>query len=200
MKVIGLVGPIGAGKDAVSSYLETSHGFRSVVMGDIVRELATMRGMRPTRENLHKLQKAYTDKFGKGFFADQTVKKVLQKWTVRENYEMEIKAVINGIRRLEDASVPKKRFGSDMMLIYVEADEKTRFQRLKGRGNERDPKNYDDFVTQEAAEKRLFSIEALKDQADVIITNNGSIEELHRNLDKILGERGFVKTAIAVMQ
>lgn len=193
MRVIGLVGPIGAGKDVVSSYLQKSHGYKAVIMGDIVREIAAKHDMRPTRENLHSLQKRYTDKYGMGYFAEQTVKKVLKQWQVTGDMSLEIRAVINGIRRLEDASVPKRQFGKDMILLFIDSDKERRFERLKNRKNERDPRTLEEFEQQEAAEKQLFSIDALKAYADETIANNGSVEELYRKIDAVLLDLGFSK-------
>lgn len=193
MRVIGLVGPIGAGKDVVSSYLQKSHGYKAVIMGDIVREIAAKHDMRPTRDNLHALQKRYTDKYGKGYFAEQTAKRVLRQWQVTGDLSLEIRAVINGIRRLEDASVPKKKFGKDMILLFIDSDKEKRFERLRSRKNERDPRTLEEFEQQEAAETRLFSIEALRAYADDVIVNNGSVEELCRRIDMVLLDRGFSK-------
>ena len=49
MKVIGLVGKIGSGKDTVSRMLK-EYGFKEIGMGDMVREIARERGLEPTRE------------------------------------------------------------------------------------------------------------------------------------------------------
>ena len=38
MKIIGITGKIGSGKDAVSKYLVKEHGFKSISIGDLINE------------------------------------------------------------------------------------------------------------------------------------------------------------------
>ena len=52
MKVIGLMGTIGAGKGTVADYLMGRYGFKSITMGDLVREEAEKVGLEKNRENL----------------------------------------------------------------------------------------------------------------------------------------------------
>jgi len=201
MKVIGIVGPIGAGKDVVSSFLEQKYGFKTVNMGDIVREFTSKKGKKLTRENLHKIQKEYTDKYGQGFFAQETIKRVINNWSISgelttENMTMEIRAIINGIRRMEDARIPKERFGNNMLLIAVSSEQKLRYERLKARGNERDPDNFESFMKQEDAEKRLFDIPKLMEFADVKVENNGNMEQLQKAIQTVLLEKNFIRLSV----
>ena len=51
-----------------------------------MREVTLDQNLKPTRKNLHRIQKDYTDKYGRDFFAQQTVKKVLNKWSVGSDF------------------------------------------------------------------------------------------------------------------
>ena len=75
--------------------------------------------------------------------------------------------------------------------MAVEADQALRFERSRLRGREGAPPTPEQFAAEEAreldsddpAKQRLFATRKL---ADVVITNNGTLEELHRCLDDII--------------
>ena len=52
MKVIGVIGQNGSGKDEVLKYLREKHNVPFLSTGDMVREIAAKEGKEPTRENL----------------------------------------------------------------------------------------------------------------------------------------------------
>lgn len=55
MKVLGIVGRNGAGKDSVLDFLKQQCGIAAVSSGDIVRDLARRENIKPTRNNLQQL-------------------------------------------------------------------------------------------------------------------------------------------------
>ncbi len=183
MKVIGLIGLIGSGKDLISDYLSSKYGYSVITMGDIVREIATKLGRTHERYDLQLTQKEMTEKYGMEYFPQQVVKKIREG-----NVE---KVVINGIRRPEDAIIPKREFGKDMLIIYVDVDPKIRFERMKLRKREGDPETFEDFKKQEENEFKFFRLEETINLADVTIDNNSTKEHVYEQIDKILKQRGF---------
>lgn len=183
MKVIGLMGFIGAGKDTVSDYLRDKYGYDVVIMGDVVREEFKKRGLPETREALQDLQKEMVQKHGIEYWAKKTVERIKEK-----KFE---KVVINGIRRPVDASVPKKEFGDDMITIIVNADTKIRFERLKKRARPGDPKTIAEFKAQEKREWKMFDFKKTLTYADYTIKNNGTVDELQKQIDKLVEKVGF---------
>jgi dephospho-CoA kinase len=69
MIVFGAVGLNGSGKDALIEYLHKRHAIPMLSMGDLVRDMATQRGIRPTRSNLHRVSQQVIERHGAGFFA-----------------------------------------------------------------------------------------------------------------------------------
>lgn len=178
MIAIGLMGKIGSGKDTVADYLVEKHGFDMVGFGDVTREIAKEKGVKPTRENLLQIQKEKVDKYGIDFFpkkiADMIRKRKLEK------------VVVNGVRRPEDAKTLKREFGNDFHLVLVETDPKIRFERMKERGRIGDPEEYNHFESQENKEMELFGLDKTFKMAEKTIENNGTLEELYEETDRLI--------------
>jgi len=183
MRVIGLFGLIGSGKDTVSDYLRDKYGYNIIIMGDIVRELCTQRGLEPNRDNLILVQREQVEKYGITWFSEEVVRRIrANKWQ---------KAVIGGMRRPEDAEVPKRAFGKDMILVEVDADPRLRFARMKSRARIGDPKTLEEFLHQEELDKKAFNFEKLKTYIDYTVTNNDTLEQLYAQVDALLKKTGF---------
>ncbi|MFP4232744.1 MAG: AAA family ATPase [Candidatus Aenigmatarchaeota archaeon] len=178
MLVLGLTGPIGAGKDAVSDYLEKEHGFETFSCGDVIRKIAEEEGLEPTRENLQMLGKEYRKKEGKGFLGKKAAE-------IAENKGSD-KLAVNGIRNPEEVEELKKKLGKTFNLIHVKASEETRFRRLKERARPGDPQSFQEFEKQDSVEKDKFNMEETFSMADKEITNEGTMEELYRKVDSLL--------------
>ncbi len=178
MKIIGLVGLVGSGKDTVSEYIVKKYGYHMVSMGDIVREIATKLGRSHNRDDLQRTQKEYREKYGDEFFGEKVVERI-------EGNGFE-RVVINGIRIPQDVSVPKNRFGKDMVVVLVDAGPKIRFGRMAKRSRIGDPKTFGEFRRQENNELKLFNFEGVLRFVEHKIMNNGGLEELHGNVDSFM--------------
>ncbi|MFP4116338.1 MAG: AAA family ATPase [Candidatus Aenigmatarchaeota archaeon] len=178
MLILGLTGPIGAGKDAVSDYLAENHGFRSFGGGNIVRKVADERGIEPTRENLQDLGEECRDEEGNGFIGKKAAK-MIGKSDGR-------KFVVNGIRNPEEVEVLREEFGDGFVLIYVRADEETRFERLKSRGRTGDPKTFEEFRQQDREDRKRFKMDETFSMADIELSNEGTLRELHERVEEAL--------------
>lgn len=183
MRVIGLFGLIGSGKDTVSDYLAKKHAYKAISMGDIVRELTAQRGLELNRDNLINVQREQVDKHGIKWFAEEVVRRIrANKWQ---------RVTISGIRRPEDAQVPKQAFGKDMILVEVAADPAVRFKRMRSRGRVGDPQTLEEFLRQEVLDDKTFGFAGTRAFVDHTVTNNGTPEELFKQVDELLKKTGF---------
>ena len=183
-RVIGAVGQNGSGKDEVLKYLRRKYNVPFLATGDIVREIAAKEGVEPTRENLGKISDRYFREFGKGYFVKLLADKICNSgWKI---------AGISGIRSLNDVRILKEMLGNDFILIDVKiTDPQVRFSRMTKRGEGRDPHSYDQFLRQDEAEEKLFSLKEAERLADYYISNDDTLEDLHRQLDKLV-EQGLL--------
>ncbi len=130
--IIGLTGKNGAGKGEVVNVLR-SLNFQYYSLSDVLRDELKAAGKEVTRENLIQLGNELRGKFGPTILAE----KVLSRLEVDKNY------VIDSIRNPSEAETFKKR--KDFTLINVAAIPQVRFDRLKSRGRETDPKTMDEL-------------------------------------------------------
>ena len=76
MKIIGVIGLNGSGKDEVVNYLNKHYNIPLISIGDIVREIASKEGIEPTRDNLDNITRQYFAQFGEGYFLKQIVERI----------------------------------------------------------------------------------------------------------------------------
>jgi len=185
MKVIGAIGQNGSGKDEVVKYLHTRYGVPFLSTGDIVREIAAKEGLEPTRTNLQDISERYFREFGKGYFvrllADQIYK---NGWKI---------AGISGIRSSDDVAELKNTFGEGFILIHVYvSDPHNRYARMCKRGEGRDPDTYEQFMRQDSAEEEVFHIKEATEHADYSLSNDGTLDDLHKALDRLISGKGLL--------
>jgi dephospho-CoA kinase len=183
-KVVGIVGLNGSGKDAFLKYLKERCGLEILSLGDVARELAHLEGVKFTRDKLHEISQKYVEKYGQDFFIKVLIEEISKK-------SME-KVGVTGIRTPTDITLLKQRYGADFFLVHVEVgNPELRFERLKQRGETRDPHSYEKFLAQERSEKEMFQIEEAIAQADVTVRNDGTLEDFHREIDQLIEQQQF---------
>jgi dCMP deaminase len=176
--IIGLTGLNGAGKTEVARYL-MSRGFEYHSLSDEIREEIGRRGLEITREVLISVGNELRGRFGPGVLAER----VLQRFTPTGHY------VVDSIRNPFEVEVLRRR--PDFTFLAVEADRNVRFQRSMTRGREGAPATLEQFIFEES--KELNSMDPTSQQlvatrglADVVVSNDRSVEDLHRFLDELL--------------
>jgi dephospho-CoA kinase len=179
--VIGLVGPIAAGKSTTVGILK-SKGFMSYSLSDRIREEIQNRNLEITRETLNQVSNDLRETVGADVLAQKT-STLIEK----ENSE---KIVIDSIRNPLEIAYLKKHFG--MYIIGLVAPQEIRFDFFAHRGTNvagittwEEFKALDDMELAQSGEYKQ-QVQACLDLADIIIENTGSIEELEKKLEEIL--------------
>jgi dCMP deaminase len=174
--IIGLTGRNGSGKGEVVNFL-TQAGFVPYSLSDILREELKRRKKRITRANLIAIGKELREKNGLSVLAEKTIPKI----------ELDKNFVIDSIRNPAEVKALQKL--QDFTMVEITATEKIRFDRIKKRKRESDPKTLVEFRKVERAEthskaaasQQLITTAKL---ADLKIPNNGSLDLLHDNIRK----------------
>lgn len=177
--IIGIVGEIASGKTTVTDYLKEKYKAVSFRFSDILRDILLRLHLPAERQNMQQLSSAL-----RTYFSEDLLSKVLT-----EDVRMAENPVIitEGIRRPSDIEYLKDLEG--FVLIALKTDERTRFDRLTKRSENPDDqqKTWEEFQKDNSAEaeQKIKDIAAI---ANYTIENNGDLENLHMQIDKVVEE------------
>lgn len=176
--IIGLTGKNGSGKGEVARFLK-ERGFEYRSLSDVLREELKKRKKPLTRDNLIQVGNKLRQTYG----PDVLAKRILEKIEIDRNY------VIDSIRHPAEAQALKSR--DRFALLHITAPPRIRFERLKKRKRERDPITFKDFLMLERAEAKSGvgshqQLDQTLKLADYKIDNSSSLEDLHREITKIV--------------
>lgn len=173
-RLIGLTGTNGAGKGEAAAYF-VSKGYAFFSLSDIVREELGRRGEALTRDNLIRTGNELRERFGPDVLARRTMDKVRGP------------AVIDSIRNTREVAYLRRREG--FVLLALDAPVEVRFQRAAARGRDESASSLEEFRRKEAEERAggetSQQLEACMAEADRLIVNDGTIEDLHRKLEEV---------------
>ncbi|HAO64669.1 TPA: hypothetical protein DCQ44_01675 [Candidatus Taylorbacteria bacterium] len=178
--IIGITGTIGAGKGAIVDYLVRKKGFTHYSMSGFLTEELRRRNLPLLRENMHLVADEIRKEHGPGYLVEFH----LDKAHVTGN-----NTVIESIRSLGEVEALKKEPNS--ILLAVDADVKTRYQRILNRKSSKDMVSFEKFVEAEQSESVQKEIWAMNlvgcmQLAEFVIKNNGSMSDLYKQVDAIL--------------
>ena len=179
--VVGLAGMPGAGKSVV---VDTARelGYAVVIMGDVVRQETTKRGLELTPENVGRVMLELRAEGGNYVIAQKCIPKITEQASQ--------KILVDGLRSLYEADIFKENFVK-FSLMAVHASPETRFSRLSKRHRSDDPTEWKAFKERDMRELSvgLGNVIAMAQQ---IIVNDNSFEyakfKVRESLGKIEGK------------
>lgn len=184
MKIIGIAGTNGSGKDTVGEILASDYGYMFVSGADFLREEARKRGLPIEREVLRTISAEWRRKHGLGVLVDKAVE--IYSQSDKEHKGL----VVSPMRNPGEAQYLKDLGG---VLIWVDADPKIRYERItKRQRSTEDQKTFEEFLVEEQAEMQhsgdeaTLSLSGVKAKADVSIENNGTLEEFKQAVNQAL--------------
>ncbi len=180
--IIGVTGKLGAGKGEFTKYLATKR-YTPLAFGEEVRKEAISREIKPTRENLQNL--GYNLRENKP--TCPWVSRLTEKIRPENNY------VVDGFRYPDQIRLFREGF-KFFYLVGIDAEEEIRYQRLKDRGREGDPKNWQEFWVQDGMDRIGYLEEKGQNtrgcfsHIDHLIKNNNDLEYFKYQIDKVMEE------------
>lgn len=175
--VIGLVGESGAGKDTVADRLKHRYDATLLRFSDPLKQTLSMLMERPSREDQAWLAVVLKERFGKD---------VLFRMLKRQMNGSPLVS-LNGLRYMEDLDF--LRSFPNHKLIYVTCDSKMRWERSVQRGEKSDDNMaFEAFMELEGNLETEKAIPAIGAQADYVIENNSTLEDLFGKTDAIMNK------------
>ncbi len=178
--IVGITGTLGAGKGTIVEFL-IKKGFKHYSVRAFIVEEIEKRGLKVDRDSMVLVANDLRKENGPSYIVEKIYEKAVEE---------KVDAVIESIRTTGEVEALKDKEG--FKLFAVEADIKKRYERIIARGTETDNVSFERFIQQEKIESEsndpgkqnlLKCIEL----ADIKFTNNGTIQELHEQVEKVLG-------------
>lgn len=177
--IIGISGEIASGKDTAARYLVDRYGAKLFMFSDPLRDVLSRLHLAQTRENLTRVSGVLRGAFGDDILSNSIA--------MDAAHDPSMLVVIDGVRRHTDIKAVSGL--PEFSLVYVEADMRTRYERIvKRRQNADDAtKTFEDFQRDHLLETEV-GIPELKADARSVISNEGTLEELRAQVDEIMAE------------
>ena len=177
--ILGITGTNGAGKGTVVEYLVKQKGFKHFSASGLITEEIIKRKMPVNRDNMILVGNDLRVKNGAGYIAEELIKRA-------SNNKND--SIIESIRILSEIDKLREKGG---ILLAVDADQKLRYKRILLRGGDKDKVSLEQFVAQEKLEMKSNdqnkqNLLACIKETNYLIENNGTFEELNREIEKLL--------------
>ncbi len=180
MIIVGITGTLGAGKGTIVEYLIREKGFRHYSVRQFLIEKIKEKGLTVNRDSMTEVANNLRANHSPSFIIEQLYKEAVANGT---------NAIIESIRTPGEIEFLKKQ--GKFFLIAVDADPRIRYDRITLRASETDNITFDIFL---ANEKREYITSDPNKQnlsrciqlADIVLQNNGSLNELNVQLEKQL--------------
>lgn len=177
--ILGFVGKLASGKAVCQKYISENYDAGGAKFSTSLRDILNRLYLPITRENMQDISLDLRNRFGSDILA-----RVIAEDVKNDPHDI---VVIDGVRRLPDIACLKDLPGFN--LISIDATPELRYERMKKR-NENvgdSEKTFAQFVEDGGREAEL-QIPEVMSAASFHLDNNGPIEDLHKQLEKIICE------------
>ncbi len=178
-RIIGVTGTNGAGKGEIVKYLVEQLGFMHYSVSGFIVEEIIRNGLTVDRDNMIMVGNDLRATFGPAHIVE-----VLHAKACEDGGD----SVIESLRALAEVRRVCELGG---FIIGIDTHPRLRYERIRARRSAKDAVSFDEFIAQERSEinpddPTKQDLRGALKEADVIITNDGSFEELYEMLDHAL--------------
>jgi Dephospho-CoA kinase len=182
MNIIGITGTLGAGKGTIVEYLTRKKDYVHYSVRAFIAEEIIKRGFEVNRDTLTFIANELRATHSPSYIIDQLFEKAKKNGR---------NAVIESIRT--PGEVYSLRAKGSFYLFAVDANQKTRYQRITQRKSETDAVDFETFVMNEnremtSSDPNKQNLAICIKEADFVFHNDGDIEALYEQVEKILNQ------------
>jgi dephospho-CoA kinase len=177
--IVGITGSFGAGKGTVVDYLVGQKNFHHFSASGFITEEIIRRDLPVNRDSMTVVANDLRLQHGPSYIIDELYARA--EATAGD-------VIIESLRAVAEVQRIKELGG---FVLGIDANPVLRYERAHARKSEKDDVSFEKWLEQEKAEsnqgdptkQNIFG--ALK-ESHVIIENNGTVEELHAEIDRVL--------------
>ncbi|MDO8626193.1 MAG: AAA family ATPase [Candidatus Magasanikbacteria bacterium] len=175
--ILGFIGQLASGKGTLAKYCSEKYSAKTYRFSTMLRDILDRLYIEKSRENLQKISRVLRENFGQDLMSRVIAEDV--------NNDQGAIIIVDGVRRPTDITYLETN--PNFYLVYITANQKIRWGRLvKRRENPGDEtKTFAEFCQDEQAEAEKH-IEKLGQKAKFVINNDGSFEDLYKQLEDIV--------------
>ena len=188
MKIVGIAGTNGSGKDTIGHILAEKYGWLFISVSDLLRDECRKRGLSVERENLRTISAEWRREGGLGVLIDKAVE--IYKST-KENYNG---LAVSSLRNPGETQRVNELGGIN---VWADADPRIRYERIqsaeRGRGEE-DNKTFEVFLAEQEAEMKptgdaaTLDMASVRADADMEILNETTLSNLEAQVALLLSK------------
>ncbi|RZN37868.1 MAG: flagellar hook-basal body complex protein FliE [Methanophagales archaeon ANME-1-THS] len=183
-QVLAFVGAPAAGKTEAAS-VAREMGVPVITMGDVIRDELRRRGLSLNDENAGRIAHELRAHEGMDAIAKRCIPRIRRVEATGAQRAKKKVIVIDGIRGIAEVERFKTEFGTDFVLIRIDAPLGLRYERITRRRRGDDLLSLEGFKEREERENRWGMREAME-KADKVVKNEGSLDEFKDAIKKIL--------------
>lgn len=185
VKILAVVGMSGSGKSVVVDHL-TDRGYPKVYFGGMIYKEMEKRGIERTEDG--ESEKEFREMIRETEGKDWVVRQVIEE-TKNLIAAGQRRVILDGVYSWTEYRTLKKEFPKNLTFLAVVVDKKIRYDRVARRPG----RSFDGTAIRERDRSEIENLEKGGPiaAADYYVLNNGTIEELCDDVDKVLKEIEF---------
>ncbi len=180
MLIIGITGTLGAGKGTIVDYLTEEKGFKHFSVRAFITEEIKRRGLVVDRDSMTAVANDLRAQHSPAYIAEQLYEKAIRSGK---------NSVIESLRTPGEVELLQSK--GNFYLFAVDANPKTRYERIQIRNSSTDNVDFETFQANEkremqSADPNKQNLMKCREMADFILENDGCISELNEQIEEIL--------------
>jgi len=177
--ILAIVGLVGAGKTEITEYVMKKTGWPKVYFGDATFDEMKKEGLEINEVNERKTREGIRAKFGMGGYAILNIPRV-------KGFFKNSSVVVESLYSWEEYLEMKKEFGDVFKVLAVFASPDIRAERMANRSYR--PLTKEEFFSRDYAQIENSHQAGPVARADFMVLNEGTLEELHKQIDEIISK------------